>query len=59
MPQKLTHREAAYREPGLPARSCALCSMFRDSPKEHCTAVEDPIKWFGLCKIFERKESDK
>ena len=54
-PSKITHQEAAYREQGLIARHCAICSMFRDRKTERCTLVEDPIEWYGVCKHFERK----
>lgn len=60
--EKLTHEQAAYRQFGTPSQHCARCTMWRsaaggrDRESGRCTAVEDPIDWYGACKIFDREE---
>ncbi len=31
-------------------RHCGVCTMWRYPG--HCTAVVDPVNWYGLCDLF-------
>ena len=53
---KKSHDAVNYRKYGTAEKHCGNCSMWRDGEKDRCSAVQDPIQWFGYCDIWDAKE---